>query len=294
VKKFQVADIVVGVEKKIKLSSLFRKFVLIHSDFKPDFRIKIIKNKILDFRRGQIVFDAPYFWTIYALNGQKIILDKFNLKNNKICRIISLDKNFREGTLYVVNRVNNIGIVNPLTYPIGPVLFSYLLSINQGIFIHASAVKFKNKGFLFCGRSGAGKSTLAKLWQREEGVTILNEDRIILRKLKEKYYIYSCPWYTRPKFISNEKVPLEAIFFIRHGKKNEIKGLNQRKSFLSLLTHAYLPIWSKNGIDFNIALLKDVVKRIDCFELKFLPNKSALETIKVAITSSKHSAYRNH
>lgn len=288
-REFQVADIIVGVEKKIKLSSLFRKFVLTHSHFKPDFRIKIIKNKILDFRRGRIVFDAPYFWAIYALNAQTIILDKFNLENNKICRVISLDKNFREGCLYLVNRVNNSVIVNPLTYPIGPVLFSYLLINKQGIFIHSSAVKFKDKGLLFCGQSGAGKSTLAKLWQREEGVTVLNEDRIILRKPKEKYHIYSCPWHSRPKFISKEKAPLGAIFFIRHGKKNEIKRLNQRESFLSLLPHTYLPIWSKNGIDFNIALLKDVVKRINCFELKFLPNKSALETIKVAITSSKHS-----
>jgi serine kinase of HPr protein (carbohydrate metabolism regulator) len=43
------------------------------------------------------------------------------------------------------------------------------------------------KGIAFLGVSGAGKSALANLWKSHPEVAILSDDRVIIRKEKEKF-----------------------------------------------------------------------------------------------------------
>lgn len=62
------------------------------------------------------------------------------------------------------------------------------------IVLHASAVAMGKKGIIFPSYSGGGKSTLA-LFLLENGFNFLSDDTIILRKEKNKFYMYSLSKY---------------------------------------------------------------------------------------------------
>jgi hypothetical protein len=300
---FKIADIVVRVNKKFKLDSKFKKFYLSQFKNKPDVSIKIQKENHINLDKKSPVFKASDYWSIYSQDEKVIIKDEYNYK-----RIAIFNKDLKEGELFVKDNFNNYQVINPLTYPIGSVLFSTILNRMKGIFIHALGIKNKNSGILFCGHSGTGKSTLANLFQ--DGSKVLNDDRVILRKINpvrkltrgiklrvrgkgnnpvashrrfsnginNKFFIYGCPWHTEgEEFISAEKAELKAIFFIGHGRKNKIKKLNKREALLNIFKHAYLPIWDKKGVGLSIKLLEDIIENNNCFNLKFLPNVSVVK-----------------
>jgi serine kinase of HPr protein (carbohydrate metabolism regulator) len=87
------------------------------------------------------------------------------------------------------------------------------LAQERGVIIHGCGIEKNGKGILFVGESGAGKSTLAKLWDQEDGVDVLSDDRIIVRKKGEQFWMYGTPWHGDAKFASPETVRLERILF---------------------------------------------------------------------------------
>jgi hypothetical protein len=52
-------------------------------------------------------------------------------------------------------------------------LYCSLLPLSGGVFMHASAIADKRRGFVFAGRSGSGKTTLARLLKRN---LVLNDE----------------------------------------------------------------------------------------------------------------------
>lgn len=158
------------------------------------------------FPSKKVLFEAEKFWSIYDNKNSYIIYDCFNSNDGGFSRVGVFSKEYTEGKIFIKNHnfdKQNSNIKNPLSYPIGPVLMSNLLAGGKGIFLHASGVKtFDDKGYLFCGESESGKSTIAKLWRDNDKITILNDDRIIIREKEEKFYIYGTPWYTESEFIS--------------------------------------------------------------------------------------------
>ena len=90
--------------------------------------------------------------------------------------------------------------------------------------MHACGVSLdvRNKGLLFAGMSGAGKSTLTRLWQKHAGLTILSDDRVILRNKAESYRIYGTPWHGDALGASARSVPLDRIFILKQASKNKL------------------------------------------------------------------------
>ena len=72
----------------------------------------------------------------------------------------------------------------PLEYPLDELLLQGLLARGRGAEIHACGIADgSGRGLLFVGQSGAGKTTMARLWEGERGITVLSDDRIILRRV---------------------------------------------------------------------------------------------------------------
>lgn len=95
-------------------------------------------------------------------------------------------------------------------------LINYFALNKNGIFIHGIGLRDMNgKGLLFAGKSGAGKSTTARLWHKHSKVMVLNDDRIIVRKLKNSFFIYGSPWHGdfNDYLLSRiESAPLDKLF----------------------------------------------------------------------------------
>lgn len=79
---------------------------------------------------------------------------------------------------------------NYLSYHLYVIVNRILLFLDM-LVVHAAAIEWKGKVNLFCGHKGAGKSTLS-LFLAQSGATILAEDRVILRKKENAYWVSGC------------------------------------------------------------------------------------------------------
>jgi hypothetical protein len=155
------------------------------------------------------------------------------------------------------------------------------LAQGRGAIIHSCGIAQNGKGMLFVGESGAGKNTLAKMWDREKGIEVLSDDRTIVRKRKNAFWIYGTPWHGEVEFGSPGKARLEGIFFLRHGASNAVEGVKGVDSVLNFLKSSFLPYWDAQGTAFSLELLSDLAHCVPCRELSFRPEQSVIDLVKM-------------
>jgi hypothetical protein len=168
----------------------------------------------------------------------------------------------------------------PLDYPLDELLLVNLLAQGRGVDVHAcGAVDSKGNGHLFVGQSGAGKTTLARLWQNQSGITIFSDDRIILRREGTALWMYGTPWHGEAELASPGRAPITRVYFLSKGIKNELVPLRKSDAASRLFACSFPPFYSREGLDFTLSFLEEVVKKIPCYELRFLPDERAAEFI---------------
>jgi hypothetical protein len=157
-------------------------------------------------------------------------------------------------------------------------LFINFLSLNRGAEVHAlGLVDSKGIGRLFLGQSTAGKTTMARLWEDDPGVTILSDDRIILRKINDQIWMYGTPWHGEAGFAAPTRAPLNKVYFLRKGMENEISPLKEAESISRFFSCCFPLFYNRDAVDFTLCFFDDVVKAVPCDELSFVPNKSVVE-----------------
>jgi hypothetical protein len=163
-------------------------------------------------------------------------------------------------------------------------LLMHYLAQARGIILHACGIVIEDKGILFVGESGAGKSTLARLWDQENGVDILSDDRIIVRKQGREFRVYGTPWHGEAAFGSPREARLERIFFLSHGQENSTKEMTGLDPVTRLLTCSFPPLWDPQGMEFALEFFSQIAAHVPFQELSFKPEKSVLALVKKIIT----------
>ena len=74
---------------------------------------------------------------------------------------------------------------------------------------------------LFTAKSGTGKSTHTKLWRDlfGERAVMVNDDKPLLRILKDGVLVCGTPWDGKHRLSTNCALPLKAICILERGKK---------------------------------------------------------------------------
>lgn len=92
----------------------------------------------------------------------------------------------------------------------------------NGFFFHSSSLALDGEGYVFSAVSGTGKSTHTALWRKHFGdkVTMINDDKPIIRKLGNRFYVYGTPWMGKANIGTNAKVPVKAVYIIERAKEN--------------------------------------------------------------------------
>ena len=173
---------------------------------------------------GRKVFDSGALWRLYADNGSYIF--QFNSPSLGALpyKVASFNRDFTKGEVSINRSYFDLDqYIYPLEYPLDELLLVNYLTQGKGVEIHAcGVVDSPGRGYLFVGQSGAGKSTMAKMWEKEPGITILSDDRIILRKFENKIWMYGTPWHGEAMLASPARVPLKAIYFLEKGQRNQV------------------------------------------------------------------------
>lgn len=115
-------------------------------------------------------------------------------------------------------------------------IYSLAILFHDGVSIHAAAVAWGGKGYLFLGKSGTGKSTHAKLWTRYyPRCELLNDDNPTLRMREGQVMVYGTPWSGKTPCYKNLRYPLGGIARLYQAKANLFTPRSDADAFATLL-----------------------------------------------------------
>jgi hypothetical protein len=264
-----------------------------------DFFIEVKEDNPPEYQQNRILFQSGRIWrvfegdgrVIFELNRSYAMADRLHDEANRpyddgesdITHVCVMEKNLPKATMYIPRQATDADkargwSLEPLMRGLGQLIAVSILHNYQGLLIHSAGIRVDGEGILFCGISGAGKTTLARLWLAK-GVEVLSDDRVIVRKEKENYFIYGSPWPGDAAVVSSGKAPLRKIVFISKAQQNTCTPLETRESYHKLITQCFPAFWSRESMEFSLMFCRELAENIDCSIFGFVPDESAVEFV---------------
>jgi hypothetical protein len=154
-----------------------------------------------------------------------------------------------------------------------PMALVMLLAGRCGVLIHSAGLVYRQRGALWTGVSGSGKSTLSRLWREAKlpDCRIIDDEHIILRDVGGEPRLYGAPWTKGGRESDEGNVPVEHLFFLVHGQKNEVIPLSPGQAVARLMSQVFLPLWSPKQLELVVTTCDSLVQGVKSYELSFLP-----------------------
>ncbi len=233
---------------------------------------------------GRPLFDSGGLWQLHEADGRlawTFTSPKFGRAPYKTA---VFEPDFSAGTVSLHRPYFDASTpIYPLEYPLDELLVTNWLALGRGVEIHGCGiVDSSGAGYLFAGHSGAGKSTIARLWQAQPDVTILSDDRVILRKTGDQIWMHGTPWHGDEPLASPTRALLTRGFFLRHASRNQMTDVGRGRAVASLFACSFPPFFSATGLDFTVSLLAEITHLVPFAEFGFLPDSGAIDFVRVA------------
>lgn len=155
--------------------------------------------------------------------------------------------------------------------------FIYQLMENyDAFFFHCSSIAVDNQAILFTAQSGTGKSTHRNLWLKafKDKITVINDDKPVIRKIDEVYYVYGTPWKGKEGMGNNIRVPAKALCFLSRSEENHIGKIDSMSAVTKALNQTIRP--QEPQLMSNLLnLLDGFLKQVDTFDLRVNMNEDA-------------------
>jgi len=270
----RIGDVAISIEGMVfgEIAPAYLPFI---GQGKPDISLRL-NLRLPEIVVGEKVYKSPPIWTLYRENGNFFI--RLFPEMGDLQRNLFFPHHLKHADLYFAD--DCIRFMNPYFGPTLELLLIHYLAQARGVILHACGIIIENRGILFLGESGAGKSTLARMWDQEDGVDILSDDRVIVRKQGRDFRVYGTPWHGEAAFGSPREARLERIFFLSHGIENSVKEVKGLTPVSHLLTCSFPPLWDSRGMEFVLEFFNQLAALVPCQELSFRPEKSALALVK--------------
>ena len=278
----QVADLTTAIvceepDLNLQVDQATKKFLV--EEALPDIQVRAAWGDLAGRMAGEKIFDSGALWQLYRTRENYVFRFASPLFGPEPYKVAQFQPDFARGEVFLCRHYFASGApVYPLEYPLGELLMVNLLAQGRGVELHGfGMVDSRGEGHLFLGPSGAGKTTMARLWQRAPGVEILNDDRIVLRQVGGRLWMYGTPWHGEGRLASRARAPLTRIYFLSHGMRNLLVPVKNAEAVGRLFTCGFPAFYSATALDFVLSFLEAVVQVVPCHELHFLPDQTVVE-----------------
>jgi len=236
-------------------------------------------------RHEQLLFDTGHgLWKLYAAGTDYFFesLDTMTLAPR--CRAL-ISSDFAQLQVWVCGQCaaarlswNPLHILNPLV----EVCLLTMLAREGGLLLHAAGVVTERDGWIFTGDSGTGKSTIAR-WFTASGATVLNDERIILRKVEGQFRVWGTPWVGTDGIGRNQSAQLTRLHCIRHGiDRHRMRPLSSLEISQRILRQSFFPHWDRTAVAGTLAFLSDLINHVECVDLEFVKNSDIVDYLKTS------------
>lgn len=169
-------------------------------------------------------------------------------------------------------------------------MIAYMIATcgNGTLIIHASAVVYRGRAYLFQGKSGTGKSTHAALWlQNIEGAELLNDDNPIIRFDDVGVAMaYGSPWSGKTRCYRNAAAPIGALVRIVRAGENRLGRLGLLSAYASLTASvSFLPFLNERLRAVRHLTIERLVASVPCCEMHCRPDAEAAQVCREGVVS---------
>lgn len=154
-----------------------------------------------------------------------------------------------------------------------------ILEDYNGFFFHSSSLMLDGEGYVFTAPSGTGKSTHTSIWRKHFGnrITIINDDKPIIRKINGSFRIYGTPWMGKSDLGCNISSPVKAVYVLKRGDNNKAVRVKAGEVFKELLEATVVP--SERELMIKLLCLYDeFFRQTPLFLITCNMNEDAAET----------------
>ncbi len=246
-------------------------------DGTPDVILRVSCESYTLPSQSVLVFDAPLmdsdgktvirepFWEVWR-DGEKIIV---RVTENDKTIVSHLVIDIRE-TVWDLFLGSSGDSADPLPYPLDGLVIYYMVMKRRAFMIHASAVNHNGRGWLFSGRSGKGKTTIARLFDNA-GTEVIHDDRLIVLKRDDGWYVYSTPVYRNdiPRYAR-----LDHMWLIDHGTQNTSVPVQGARAVALIMANCIQQNWDVEFPEMLISRIQEVVEEVPVSRLSFVPDSS--------------------
>ncbi|MEK7522827.1 MAG: hypothetical protein AAB569_04545, partial [Patescibacteria group bacterium] len=119
--------------------------------------------------------------------------------------LINESQTIKNGTSFFLTQKHNVFTMTvgktphfyyPLINNIVQRIFTHLFYTDEGFVLHASAVEYKKKAFVFIGLSGQGKTTIARRAELQYRMPILADNHVFIRMVHNRFFLFPFPFDT--------------------------------------------------------------------------------------------------
>jgi len=237
---------------------------------------------------GRQLFDSGSVWTL-SEDGDGLLFDfSSDAFGAEPYKRLHVDRGFRSGRILLNRKYFREGSqTGPLDYPLDELMVVHRLGRERGVEVHAAGMRdAEGNGYLFLGHSGAGKSTTTRLWNQQHSMTVLSDDRIILRlnEAQHKVWMYGTPWHGEAAFAAPEKCAVQRLFILEHAPdhqpNNRVTPLRGSEAVGEIMARSFLPFYDAASLDNTLSFLQEIVAALPCYRLEFRPDGSAVEAVR--------------
>lgn len=263
------------------------RFLVDSGDEAPTISLEIVAGIPAEFEKWsaqQPFFDSGGTWKLYREADKLVYTVTVPIFGETPYRFLEVRDDFSSGRL-VVNP--NAGVPEnclfPLAFPLDELLIANLLTRPgmEGVLLHACAVTTPDgRAFVFVGQSGDGKSTTARLWAAREGMTILTDERVIIRRHDDGFYVYGTPWHGDQMAAVADRARISGIFILRKGPTNTVTDTRPGLASALLFARCFPPLHSPESLSATAEFLESLVTNVSCRELHFFPDPSVVDFVR--------------
>jgi hypothetical protein len=250
---------------------------------------------------GRLLFDSGSVWTLHE-DGEGWLFDfASDVVGPEPYKRLEVDREFRSGRILLNKKYFPDSVpCGPLDYPLDELVVMHRLGRERGVEVHAAGIRdAEGNGYLFLGHSGAGKSTTTRLWNQQSGMTILSDDRIILRQHlgldgQAEVWMYGTPWHGEAAFAAPERARIERLFVIEHAARgeyapehapknapeNRITPIHGTMAVGEIMARSFLPFHDAVALENTMSFLQEMVLILPCYRLRFRPDSTAVEAVQ--------------
>jgi hypothetical protein len=232
---------------------------------------------------GHLLFDSGGPWQLLRSDRDFLFTFRSSTGGTAPYKTARFNSNFTVGEVALSRQHfdrHPSETVYALQYPLDELLMVHLLSQGRGVEIHGCALLDRaGRAHVFAGQSGAGKSTLARLWVGREAITLLSDERVVLRTDRDRIVVYGTPWHGDALLASPLCGELASVFFLNHAPTHTVVPIGGSLAAARLFSCAFLPFHSADAVDRTIAAVEQVTRDAPCYDLWFAPDRSVIDVL---------------